>query len=217
MHWPYVLPNPSTTLMANDPYNIVFNQPNSNAQTMLAALMAISQTSPYCILMIILIPIWLFNTAKPTTVGQLVITLTYTVSHPIRPTTPLLANWSSFQHTLLATPSAPPPTVSWLVITPTYPISCPISPTPPLSADWSSFQHTPSATPSPPPSHCQPTWLSPQHTLSTAPSATLPHCWLTGHHSNIPRWPPHQPHHPTVSQLVFTWTHHSNIPCRPPH
>ena len=109
MHWPYVLLNPSAALMANNPYNIVFNWPNGNAPRMLAALMAISHTSPYYILMIILISIWLFNMAKLTTVGQLVITPTYTVSHPISPTTSLLANWSLLYHTPLAASSAPPP------------------------------------------------------------------------------------------------------------
>ena len=37
-------------------------------------------------------------------VGRLVITPTYPVSHPISPTTPLSADWSSLQCTLLADP-----------------------------------------------------------------------------------------------------------------
>ena len=183
--------------------------------------------------MIILISIWLFITAKPTTDGQLVITPTYTVSCPIRPT-PLSANWSSFQHTPLAALSDPPPhcqptshhsniphwphhqlhhpIVRWPVITQTIP-----------SANWSPLQCT----------------------LFTAPSAPPPHCRPTGHHSNIPCQLPHQPCHLIVSQLVITpmypvghpispttplsadWPspkpyhqltgHHSNIPCWPPH
>ena len=119
----------------------------------------------------------------------------------------------------------PKQTVGQLVITLMYPVGRPISPTTPLSADRSSPQHTPSAAPSAPPPHCRPTghhpkqtigqlvitqnkpsadWSSPQHTPSAAPSAPPPHCRPTGHHPNIPRWPPHQPHHPTVGQLVVT-------------
>ena len=97
------------------------------------------------------------------TIGQLVIIPTYSVDRPIRPTTPLSADWSSLQHTLLATPlsanwsslqctllanpSAPPPHClptghhpNQLVIIPTYPIGHPISPTTPLLANWSSLE-----------------------------------------------------------------------------
>ena len=80
------------------------------------------------------------------TVGRLVITPMYPVGHPINPTTPLLADWSSPTHTPSAAPSAPPPhcwptghhpkhTVSQLVITPTYPVGRPISSPTPMSAN----------------------------------------------------------------------------------
>ena len=144
--------------------------------------------------MIKLISIWLFNTAKQTTFGWLVITATstvgrpvniptYPVGRPISPTTPPSANWSLPQHTPSAAPSPHcwptghhphiprHPTVGRLVITPTYPVGCPINPTTPLSADWSSPK---------------------------------PYCRPTGHHPHIPHWPPHQPHHPTVGRLVIT-------------
>ena len=43
--------------------------------------------------------------------------------------------------------------------------------------------------------------------LSAAPSAPPPHCRPTGHHSNVPCRPPHQPHRPTVGRLVITPTY----------
>ena len=182
------------------------------------------------------------------TVGRLVITPTCPVGCPIRPTTPLSADWSSLRHALLAVPSVPPPhcwltghhsnpTVGHLVTTPTYPVGHPISPisptvgqlvttptdpvgqlviTPtPLSADWSSLQHALSAVPSDhhhtvgrlviTPTPLSAAWSPLQHTLSAAPSAPPPHCW-----------PPHQTHHPTVSQLVTLTGHHLHLPCWPP-
>ena len=116
------------------------------------------------------------------TVGQLVITPMYPVGHPINPITPLSADWSSPRPHRQLTGHHPNHTVGQLVITHIYPISCPISPTTPLLANWSSPTHTPLATPSAQPPHCRP----------------------TGDHSNIPCQPPHQPHHPTIGQLVFT-------------
>ena len=142
---------------------------------------------------------------------------TYCQQHQLPSIHTLLANWSSFQCPLSATPSDPPPH-SW----PTH------QTTTSLLADWSSLQCTLLANPSDPPPH---SWPTGHH--SNAP------CWpshsqLTGHHSNVPCLPPHQTHHPTVGQLVITLTypvswsirpplhcwptgHHSNVPCRPTH
>ena len=117
-----------------------------------------------------------------------------TVSRLVNPSTPLLADWSSLQHTLSADwsplhPHCQPtghlsnipcrptghhanPTVGQLGTTPTYPVGrLVITPTP-LSAAWSPLQHTLSAAPSAPPPHCRPTghsdWSSLTLTLSAA-------------------------------------------------
>ena len=161
------------------------------------------------------------------TVGRLVPTPIYPVGHPINPITPLSADWSSPKTNRWPTgdhsnvPCWPPhqphhPSVGRLVITPTYPISRPISPTTPLSADWSSLQCTLSANPLPHhftvgqlvPTPMYPVGcpINPITPLSADWSSPKTNRWPTGHHPNISRRPPHQPHHPTVGRLVITQT-----------
>ena len=194
--------------------------------------MAIGQTSPYSILMIILMSILLFNRANSSNVGWLVIT-TCSVSCPNAPSadwlavqhaleaavsspTTLLAVWSSLHLPPSAASSAPQPDC-WPTGHPSN-IACQpphqphhptvswlvITPTP-LLAGWSPLQHTLLADWSSLQPHCQPTGHHSnilQHTLLATPSSPPPHCQLAGHPSNIPCQPPISP----TTPLLADWS-----------
>ena len=206
--------------------------------------MAIGQTLPYSISMIILMSILLFNRANSKHVGWLVITscpvgcpntpladwlaVQHALAAVVSSPTTLLAIWSSLCLPPLAAPSAPPPHHQQTGHPSNIPCWQPHQPHHPTVGQQVTPPTYPDSCPIIPSTRLSANWSPLQHTLSAAPSDLPPHCRPTGHHSNISCWLPHQPHHPTVSWLVTTSTspagqlvtltgHHLHLPCQPPH